>query len=106
MQPVWASISNAFRRKPPHYVSMGLFFIYSIIFGTAQNMNTIITGRVLQGLGLGGGGVDFLAEVILADMKTLEERSQYLGLMAIPSAIGNIMGPTVGALLFTYASWR
>jgi MFS family permease len=104
MQPVWASISNVFGRKPPLYVSMGLFFIGSIIFATAQNMNTIIAGRVLQGLG--GGGIDVLAMVILADMTTLEERSKYLGLMAVPSAVGNIMGPIVGALFATYASWR
>lgn len=39
-------------------------------------------------------------------MTTLKERSFYLGLMAIPSAIGNIMGPFVGALFSNYASWR
>ncbi|KAJ2899835.1 MFS transporter [Zalerion maritima] len=104
MQPVWASISNAFGRKPPLYVSMALFFVGSIVFAVARNMKTIIVGRALQGLG--GGGIDVLAEVILADMTTLEERSTYLGLMAIPTAIGNIMGPTVGALFATYATWR
>jgi MFS family permease len=104
MQPVWASISNEFGRKPPLYISIGLFFIGSIVFATAQTMGTIIVGRVLQGLG--GGGIDVLVQVILADMTTLEERSTYLGLMAIPSAVGNIMGPTVGALFATYASWR
>ncbi|OQE37995.1 hypothetical protein PENCOP_c009G03567 [Penicillium coprophilum] len=67
-------------------------------------MGTIIVGRVLQGFG--GGGIDLLVQVILADMTTLEERSTYLGLMAIPSAVGNIMCPTVGALFSTYASWR
>lgn len=104
MQPVWASISNAFGRKPPLYVCMALFFIGSIVFALAKNMKTIIIGRVLQGFG--GGGIDVLAEVILADMTTLQERSKYLGLMAIPMAIGNIMGPIVAALLATYASWR
>lgn len=104
MQPVWASISNIFGRKPPLYVSMTLFLVGSIVFATAQNMNTIIAGRVLQGLG--GGGIDVLKEVILADMTTLQERSKYLGLMAIPSAVGNILGPTVGALFSNYASWR
>ncbi|KOS36439.1 hypothetical protein ACN38_g12813 [Penicillium nordicum] len=103
-QPVWASISNAFGRKPPLYVSMGLFLIGSIVFAIAQNMSTIIAARVLQGLG--GGGIDLLVMVILADMTTLEERPKYLGLMAIPSAIGNIMGPVVGALFSTYATWR
>ncbi|KAJ5721869.1 MFS transporter [Penicillium malachiteum] len=104
MQPVWASISDAFGRKPPLFVSMALFFIGSIVFAIAENMDTIIIGRVLQGFG--GGGIDVLSEIILADMTTLQERSKYLGLMGIPSAIGNILGPCVGALFSTYASWR
>ncbi|CVL05363.1 hypothetical protein FPRO06_13448 [Fusarium proliferatum] len=104
MQPVWASISDAFGRKPPLYVCIGLFFIGSITFAVAQNMKTIIVGRVLQGFG--GGGIDVLIQVILADMTTLEERSKYLGLMGIPNAVGNILGPSVGALFSTYATWR
>jgi MFS family permease len=67
-------------------------------------MKTVIVGRILQGLG--GGGIDVLVSVILADMTTLCERSKYLGLMAIPSAIGTIMGPFVGAFFSTYLSWR
>ncbi|KAL8376835.1 hypothetical protein RB595_007793 [Gaeumannomyces hyphopodioides] len=104
MQPVWASLSHAFGRKYPLHVSVALFFVGSIVFGLAQRMNTVIAGRVLQGLG--GGGIDVLASIILADMTTLEERSKYLGLMAIPSAVGNILGPFVGALFSTYTSWR
>ncbi|EHK39379.1 hypothetical protein TRIATDRAFT_296462 [Trichoderma atroviride IMI 206040] len=104
MQSIWVSISDAFGRKPPLYVSLGLFFIGSVVFAVAKNMGTIIAGRVLQGLG--GGGIDVLAQVILADMTTLEERSKYIGLMAIPTAIGNIMGPIVGALFSTFVSWR
>ncbi|KAI0847318.1 MFS general substrate transporter [Daldinia vernicosa] len=104
MQPVWAGISDAFGRKPPLYVCMVLFLIGSIIFALAQDMDTVIAARVLQGFG--GGGIDVLTQVILADMTTLEERSKYLGLMAIPSAVGNIMGPSVGGLFTTYATWR
>ncbi|QGI70768.1 hypothetical protein CEK26_003103 [Fusarium fujikuroi] len=104
MQPVWASISDAFGRKPPLYVCIGLFFIGSVTFAVAQKMKTIIVGRVLQGFG--GGGIDVLIQVILADMTTLEERSKYLGLMGIPNAVGNILGPSVGALFSTYATWR
>ncbi|KAM0411003.1 hypothetical protein ACHAPD_010825 [Fusarium lateritium] len=104
MQPVWASISDAFGRKPPLYACIGLFFIGSIVFAVAQDMKTVIVGRVLQGFG--GGGIDVLVQVILTDMTTLEERATYLGLMGIPNAVGNILGPSVGALFATYASWR
>ncbi|KAI2780392.1 MFS general substrate transporter [Daldinia loculata] len=107
MQPVWAGISDAFGRKPPLYVCVVLFLIGSIIFALAQNMNTVIAARVLQGFG--GGGIDVLTQVILADMTTLEERSKYLGLMAVPSAVGNIMGPSVGIgtpLVFLFLKLR
>ncbi|KAJ5675685.1 hypothetical protein N7462_008582 [Penicillium macrosclerotiorum] len=104
MQPVWASVSDAFGRKVPLYISMAFFFLGSIIFAVARNMNNVIAGRVLQGFG--GGGIDVLASVILADMTTLQERSKYIGLMAIPMAIGNILGPTVGALFANYVTWR
>ncbi|KAJ5718050.1 MFS transporter [Penicillium malachiteum] len=104
LQPVWATISDAFGRKPPLFVSMGLFFVGSVVFSTSKNMDTVIVGRVLQGLG--GGGIDVLTEIILADMTTLQERATYLGLMAIPAAIGNILGPTIGALFASYAGWQ
>ena len=104
MQPLWASISNAFGRKPPLYVCIAFFFVGSIVFALAKNMGTIIVGRVLQGFG--GEGIDVLAEIILADMTTLQERSFYLGLMGIPISIGNILGPSVGALFSNYVSWR
>lgn len=67
-------------------------------------MATIIVGRVLQGLG--GGGLDVLGEIIVADMTTLQERPLYLGLKALPIAIGSILGPTVGALFSSFVSWR
>ena len=83
---------------------MALFAIGSIVFALAQNMQVLIVGRVLQGFG--GGGIDILANIILADMTTLEERSFYLALMGIPMSVGNIMGPSVGALFSNHASWR
>jgi MFS family permease len=50
---------------------MTSFFIGSIVFDLANNMNTIIIRRVLQGFG--GGGIDLVAAMILADMTTLQD---------------------------------
>ncbi|TGO76194.1 hypothetical protein BELL_0169g00140 [Botrytis elliptica] len=104
MQPLWASISDVFGRKPSFYICMAFFFIGSIVFALAKDMNTIIVGRVLQGFG--GGGIDVLVEIILSDITTFKERSFHLGLMAIPNAVGNILGPSIGAIFSNYASWR
>ena len=100
----WTAFSHVFGRKIPLLLSMTLFAAGSLTFALAHNMRTLIAGRVLQGIG--GGGIDVLAEIILADITTLEERSLWLGLMGIPNAVGNIMGPVIGALFTTYVSWR
>lgn len=67
-------------------------------------MGGVIAGRVLQGLG--GGGLDVLSEIIVTDMTTLQERPMYLGLMALPTALGSVLGPTVGGLFSSLVTWR
>jgi MFS family permease len=103
-QPLCTTFSDVFGRKPSLYVAFLLFTAGSLIFALAQNLRTIIAGRVLQGLG--GGGLDLLSEVIVADITTLQERSLYLGLMAIPIAIRSIPGPALGAVFSSFVSWR
>jgi hypothetical protein len=103
-QPLYASVSDVFGRKGPLYLAFVFFLAGSLTFALAQTMETVIAGRLLQGLG--GGGLNVLCDIVVADMTTLQERSLYYGLQAIPIAIGTILGPTVGALFSTYASWR
>ncbi|KAK1984891.1 major facilitator superfamily domain-containing protein [Colletotrichum cereale] len=81
-----------------------LFAVGSIAFALANNMTGVIAGRVLQGLG--GGGLDVLSEIVVTDMTTLQERSLYLGLMAIPTALGSVLGPTVGGIFSSLVTWR
>ena len=97
-------MSEALGRKGCLQSSILLSFVDSIVFAIPHNMRTVIAGRVVQGLG--GGAIDILTSVVLADMTTLEERAKYLGLMAIPSAVDIIIGPFDGGLFSTYVSWR
>ena len=55
---------------------------------------------------MGGGGLDVLSEVIVADITTLRERALWIGLLSIPMATGCILGPIVGAVSSEYATWR
>jgi MFS family permease len=103
-QPIYTNISDVLGRMIPLYTAFVLFIAGSIIFALANNMKILIVGRVIQGLG--GGGLDVLNEIILADITTLKERPMYLGLMAIPVAAGSIIGPIVGGVLAQYATWR
>ncbi|KUL84849.1 hypothetical protein ZTR_08202 [Talaromyces verruculosus] len=95
VQPIYTTVSDVLGRKIALYTGFMLFTIGSIIFAVAHSMSILILGRVIQGLG--GGGLEVLNEIIIADITTLKERPLYLGLMSVPMAIGSALGPILGA---------
>ncbi|KAI1382725.1 MFS general substrate transporter [Hypoxylon trugodes] len=103
-QPLYLSISDVVGRKVPLYIAMVLFTVGSILFAVARSITVVIVGRLVQGLG--GGGLDILQEIIIVDMTTLKERPMYLALMALPIAVGSVMGPIIGALFCQFVTWR
>ncbi|KAK3692829.1 major facilitator superfamily domain-containing protein [Podospora appendiculata] len=103
-QPLYTSLSDVFGRKPPYYLAFLLFAVGSLLFALAQDITTLIVSRVLQGLG--GAGLDVIGEILVSDMTTLQERSLYLGIVALPIAIGSTLGPSLGALFSSKVSWR
>ena len=103
-QPLYTIFSDVIGRKLALYVAFTFFTLGSIVFAVAHSMSTVIIGRALQGLG--GGGLDVLNEVILADITTLKERPLWVGLMAVPMAAGSIAGPLIGASFAQDVNWR
>ena len=103
-QPLYTTTSDVLGRKLPLYAAFGLFLLGSIVFAIAPTMPVLIGGRVLQGLG--GGGLDVLGEIILADITNLKERPLYVGLYALPMAGGAVCGPVIGAAFAAYVDWR
>ncbi|KAI1098290.1 putative efflux pump antibiotic resistance protein [Jackrogersella minutella] len=104
VQPIYTSVSDVVGRKLPLYVAFVLFGVGSIIFAVGKSLPVVILARVIQALG--GGGLDVLNEVIIADITTLNERAFYIGLISIPMALGTILGPILGAVFSQYVTWR
>lgn len=52
--PLWGPLSDAFGRKKPILASLGLFLLGSIVALFSQNIDQMLWGRILQGLGSGG----------------------------------------------------
>ncbi|KAF2166627.1 hypothetical protein M409DRAFT_23260 [Zasmidium cellare ATCC 36951] len=103
-QPLYTTFSDVTGRKIPLYIAFTLFATGAVIFATAHSMPLLVLGRAVQGLG--GGGLDVLNEIILADLTTLKERPLYMGLMAVPMGVGTVAGPIIGAAFAHDASWR
>jgi MFS family permease len=73
--PFSGGLAQAFGRRPTLLLCVGLFFIGSGLCGGARNMAMMIAGRTVQGLG--GGAIQGVTAIILADMTSLEERGLY-----------------------------
>lgn len=79
--PLSGGLAEVFGRKPAALLSLLLFSAGSAIGGAAKNMNMLIAGRTVQGLG--GGGILGIGYIILADLTSLEERGVYSGIFGL-----------------------
>ncbi|KAI8969880.1 iron permease [Trametes punicea] len=102
--PLIGNLVSAFGRKPVLVSFVLIFALGSAISGAAQNMNMLIAGRTIQGLG--GGGCLGTTEIIYADLVPLPERGNFQGIIAACWALACAVGPVVGGALANGGAWR
>jgi MFS family permease len=88
--PIYGTTGEIFGRKWAIITGIALFLIGSILCATAQNINWLITARVIQGIG--AGGITQLVQVILSDITTMEERGLYISMSMASWAFGTNIG--------------
>lgn len=93
---------------PPKWLYIGSVLVFeagSAICGAAPNMDTLIVGRAL--CGLGGSGMYLGVMSLIAATTTVQERPLYIGCIGLTWGLGTILGPLVGgAFAESAASWR
>ncbi|KAI5458710.1 major facilitator superfamily transporter [Mariannaea sp. PMI_226] len=104
LQPLFGQLANSFGRRKLLIVSIAIFVLGSGICGGSSDMNMLIAGRAVQGVG--GAGINLLTELIICDLVPLRERGQYTSIIYSVSVIGSAMGPWIGGELVDKASWR
>lgn len=81
-----------------------LFIAGSITCALAQDVADILVGRVLQGVGSGGGLS--LIEIIITDLVPLKQRGAYFGLISLSWALGSAISPLIGGAFTQKVTWR
>lgn len=69
------SLSDAFGRRQLLFLSLVLFTIGTTVCCVAQNFQTLLAGRAVQGIG--GGGALALVLVVMTDIVPLRQRPKY-----------------------------
>ncbi|ORY67145.1 major facilitator superfamily protein [Pseudomassariella vexata] len=103
-QPLQGQLANVFGRRWPMIISTAAFVLGSGICGGATNMEMLIVGRVVQGIG--AGGINVLMEIIVCDLVPLSERGSYFALTFGCVGLGAALGPFFGGLIVQHSTWR
>lgn len=102
--PLSGWISNTIGRKKYFMLSLLVFTVSSVLCGIAPSLSAIIVFRVMQGAG--GGGLQPVAQAILADTFPESKRGQAFALYGITTVLAPIIGPTLGGWITDNYSWR
>lgn len=102
--PIAGKMSDIYGRKPVFLLGMILFLGGSIFAGFSQNMEWLIIGRAVQGLG--GGMLIPVAMAVVADLYSPQERGKMQGILGAIFAIASAIGPFIGGIIVDNASWH
>jgi len=87
-----------------YLLGIALFTAMSALCGLAPNLETMIVGRVLQGVGEGIAVP--MTMTLLFELFPPEKRGLAMGMFALGATFGPSLGPTLGGYLTEHMSWR
>jgi len=102
--PLTPWLQSIFGRKRYFAISIAGFTAVSILCGLANDTNTEILLRFVQGAF--GGGLMVPAQQIIRDTFPPQELGKSQSLFALAIVIGPTIGPTLGGILTDDLSWR
>jgi MFS transporter, DHA2 family, multidrug resistance protein len=102
--PISGWIASTVGRKRFFMICLVIFTISSLLCGIAPSLGAIILFRVLQGAG--GGGLQPMAQAILADTFPPEKRGIAFALYGVTVIVAPTIGPTLGGWITDNYTWR
>jgi DHA2 family multidrug resistance protein len=102
--PLGGWLAGFLGRKRFFSICLALFTLSSLLCGLAPNLGAIILFRTLQGAG--GGGLQPMAQAILADTFPPQLRGVAFAIFGVTAVVAPTVGPTLGGWITDNYSWR
>ncbi|KAF9886512.1 hypothetical protein FE257_011419 [Aspergillus nanangensis] len=102
--PIWGKFSDIWGRKAMLILANMFFLAGSLISALSVNLETLITGRTIQGIG--SGGIMVMANTCVGDLFNVRQRPIYFGLFGLIWAVASAIGPVIGGVFTEKATWR
>lgn len=102
--PITGWLVSLFGRKRFFLICVSLFTLSSLFCGIAPSLAVLLISRVVQGIG--GGGLQPMAQAVLADTFPPEKRGLAFSIYGVTAVVAPSIGPTLGGWITDNYSWR
>ncbi|HTQ97784.1 MAG TPA: DHA2 family efflux MFS transporter permease subunit [Candidatus Acidoferrum sp.] len=102
--PISGWLATTLGRKRFFMSCLAVFTVSSLLCGIAPSLGLLLLFRILQGAG--GGGLQPMAQAILADTFPPHQRGLAFALYGITAITAPTVGPTLGGWITFNYSWR
>jgi DHA2 family multidrug resistance protein len=102
--PIGAWASSVMGRRNFFLLCIVIFTVSSFLCGAAPSLPILLLCRILQGAG--GGGLQPMAQAIMADSFEPQKRGQAFALYGLVAVLAPSIGPTLGGWITDNFSWR
>ncbi|KAG8158070.1 hypothetical protein KVR01_011831 [Diaporthe batatas] len=101
----WGRLYGQFNAKTFYLTCVVLFEVGSALCGGAPNIDALIVGRAIAGVG--GAGIYMGVMTLIATTTTMKERPFYVSLTGLTWGLGIVLGPVIGgAFSISSVGWR
>lgn len=97
-------LGDRFGSRPMLLLGLALYFVGSLGGGVAPDLALLIAARALQGAG--GAFLMTLSLTLARETAKDTQIGRMMGLMGTASAVGTVIGPSLGGLLLPAFGWR
>jgi MFS transporter, DHA2 family, multidrug resistance protein len=102
--PITGWLVSLVGRRRFFLVCIALFTVSSLFCGIAPSLAVLLISRVIQGAG--GGGLQPMAQAILADTFPPEKRGLAFSVYGVTAVVAPAIGPTLGGWITDSYTWR
>jgi MFS transporter, DHA2 family, multidrug resistance protein len=102
--PITGWLVSLIGRKRFFLICISLFTLSSLFCGIAPTLAILLVSRVIQGAG--GGGLQPMAQAILADTFPPEKRGLAFSIYGVTAICAPAIGPTLGGWVTDNYTWR
>lgn len=103
-QIIYGPLSDVFGRKPLIFIGLIIFVSGSFLSGTSNDFQTMLLGRVLQGLGVAGPRIVMVA--MIRDRFSGREMAQIMSFIMAVFILVPAIAPTIGQVVSFLYDWR